>query len=696
MKSRIGARGALRRAGRLVLATAAVGGLVGLAACTPDTLDEPEDDRVTSPDGASDDAATSAEWSDAAWNMQAIGAPVLWDYAEREDLEPVAVGVFDSFRAGHLHDDLGDVDASLVAAETAEVEKAAAHGTHVAGLLASSGAELRGTAPNADLRLAGYGVSSDDPSKLDMSIDAEHVSDSALITGIGGLADGGASIVNVSQGMNADSAVGAASRDKDALTYARTMGDAIGAELEKIVDEHPDLLIVAAAGNSSCTTPEREADNCEDEAEAEANWGFFAQARAQHPELQDHILVVGASARIDDSAGLEEWGRSERGADILAPGKKVLSTIDPAACEDGVLHFDEPPSIRCDPRGYGAMSGTSMAAPHVAGVAAVLRGVNPDLTADQVRRIIVTTANGTPTLRVDQGGGAFRDDGVPSLDAPAALRIAQRTVGMSQGQIDELLADPTTDDGVPPALQGTWCAREGDESDCVELASYREGHERADPLSLRAEDPTGRTSLASTFRACADGPCDERGDLVALRYLPPGAIAGCAPSGARDDCSDAERKLASAAPIGWPRLEEIGEDGAVTELYLPSLAPDQGVDLTGSWCATEDSVEDGCVEIDQSAGTMTSDGEAAQEVRAAMPNGGWEPLAEGVSSDTCTQLDAGDFGAVATGGIAPFGTFCPEDVPLDAPAGPDIADHPDEDRIANPQTGTMLLRSGER
>ena len=692
VESRIGASGTRRASGRIALAVAAIAGLVGLAACTPGA---PDDDRVTSPDGAADDAATSAGWSDAAWGMQAIGAPVLWDYADRVGVAPVDVGVFDSFRAGHLHGDLGDVDASLIPAETTDVE-AQWHGLHVAGTIAADGGGLRGVAPNATLHLAGYGASSDDPDELDRGIDPDHVSGNALIAGIRGLADGGSGIVNVSQGLDAETAVGAAEGDADARAEAERLGGAIGEELTAIVADHPELLIVAAAGNASCTAPEHDDGWCEEEAEADAEWGLFAQAREQHPQLRDHILIVGASARIDGAAGLEEWAQSERGADILAPGRRVLSTVDADGCEDGAYRTGSLTGTPCDERGYAAASGTSMSAPHVTGVAAVLRGVTPALTPGQVQPTPLAPATAPPTPRVARGAGAGVDDRVPSLDAPSALGLAVRTVGMPASQIDDLVAHPV-DDGVPPALQGTWCAGGDESADCVEIGSYRDGNEPEEPLALTAEDPIGRDSLASTLRACLAESCDDEDEVVALRYSPPGAVAECAPGGARDDCSDAEAERASASPVGWPRLEEIGEDGASSEPYLPVIAPaeDSGVDLTGRWCATDDSATDGCVVIDQGAGTATSDGEDAQEVRAAASDGGWTPLADGISADACTELAVGDFDDAGIGAIAPFGTFCPAGHTLDAQSLAGISDRPDEDRIGNSQTGTLLLRSSD-
>jgi len=65
-------------------------------------------------------------------------------------------------------------------------------------------------------------------------------------------------------------------------------------------------------------------------------------------------------------------GVDSRMQHVVAPGVNVFSTL---------------------PNGqYGNLSGTSMAAPYVAGAAALLLSANPNLTADQMRRFLTDTA----------------------------------------------------------------------------------------------------------------------------------------------------------------------------------------------------------------------------------------------------------------------------------------------------------------
>ena len=83
----------------------------------------------------------------------------------------------------------------------------------------------------------------------------------------------------------------------------------------------------------------------------------------------DTILVVGAISNTGTRATFSNYGT---GLDVVAPGVDILSTL---------------PN---DQTGY--MSGTSMACPHVAGVAALILERNPELTVTQVNSIINSNA----------------------------------------------------------------------------------------------------------------------------------------------------------------------------------------------------------------------------------------------------------------------------------------------------------------
>ena len=80
-------------------------------------------------------------------------------------------------------------------------------------------------------------------------------------------------------------------------------------------------------------------------------------------------------AAIDEKMELARFSQKNRFVDIAAPGVDVLSTFP----MDGCMICD-----RLGVKAYGTISGTSMATPHVAGVAALLWSEFPDATAEEI------------------------------------------------------------------------------------------------------------------------------------------------------------------------------------------------------------------------------------------------------------------------------------------------------------------------
>jgi len=146
--------------------------------------------------------------------------------------------------------------------------------------------------------------------------------------------DNGADIINLSLGATSES-----STIKAAIDYAHEY----------------DVLVIAAAGN-------------------------MASSQNFYPAAYDSVLAVSATT---DSDGL--WGLSNHGSyvDVAAPGYSIYSTDRDLDNAYG---------------GYSFKSGTSMASPHVAGLAGLLLSQDPKRTARDVTNLIVNSAEdlGTP------------------------------------------------------------------------------------------------------------------------------------------------------------------------------------------------------------------------------------------------------------------------------------------------------------
>ncbi len=72
--------------------------------------------------------------------------------------------------------------------------------------------------------------------------------------------------------------------------------------------------------------------------------------------------------------------------DIVAPGSEILSPINTSTSS------------------YDSWNGTSMAAPHVSGVAGMIWSVNPTLTGAEVKEILTSTTVGTVSIDIDGDG----------------------------------------------------------------------------------------------------------------------------------------------------------------------------------------------------------------------------------------------------------------------------------------------------
>ena len=131
------------------------------------------------------------------------------------------------------------------------------------------------------------------------------------------------------------------------------------------------------------------------------------RASVSYPACLSNVIAVGSINRNGQRASSSNFGTA---LDVVAPGVNIrTTTLD----------------------GYADVSGTSAAAPHVAGVVALMLSVNPVLTAQQVRNIIESTANRNlpgvtfATAPGRPNGTWNRYVGHGLVDAYAAVRAAQ-------------------------------------------------------------------------------------------------------------------------------------------------------------------------------------------------------------------------------------------------------------------------------
>ena len=221
------------------------------------------------------------------------------------------------------------------------------HGTIVAGII--------GAIPNNNKGIAGinWKVRLMPVKVLDNSGTG---STSDVSAGIVWAVDNGADIINMSLGGT--SLEGNAVL-KQAIEYAYNAG----------------VLVVAAAGNDSALV------------------GADLDINPVYPVCMDGgknmVLGVGASDIKDQKAGFSNFGRDC--VDLLAPGTAFFNSRDD---QKGILSTYFDPAQPTKNNLYVFASGTSMAAPMVSGVAALLKSAHPDLEGKALRdRLIASVKN---------------------------------------------------------------------------------------------------------------------------------------------------------------------------------------------------------------------------------------------------------------------------------------------------------------
>jgi subtilisin family serine protease len=310
-------------------------------------------DQITSKSGMSRRLRPeiTGVWLDAPYQLTLdhsvpqVGAPTAW--AAGFDGTGVTVAVLDS-GVDTTHPDLsGKVAAAANFTSESDSRDMLGHGTHVASIIAGSGAAsggvYRGVAPGASL-LNGK-----------VCIADQSCAESAIIAGMEWAAPR-ADVVNMSLG--GPNAPGLDPMEAALTNLTATYG----------------TLFVASAGN---------------------NGGDYSVGS---PGTADAALSVGA---VDDADGLASF--SNRGPrmgdyglkpDLTAPGVGIH------AARSSTGWLGEPGQQYLD------LNGTSMAAPHVAGAVAILVQHRPTWTPDQLKAALMGSADPNPaTLAFAQGAG---------------------------------------------------------------------------------------------------------------------------------------------------------------------------------------------------------------------------------------------------------------------------------------------------
>ncbi|MFI1185502.1 S8 family peptidase [Streptomyces californicus] len=391
---------------------------------TTPTADAPAIWKALTDRSAAGERVTTAAGIDRVWldgvrrasldrSVAQIGAPTAWEAGFTG--KGVKIAVLDT-GTDTTHPDLkGQVLAQKNFSTSKDTKDRVGHGTHVASIAAGTGAKsggkFKGVAPDAKL-LAGK--------VLD---DEGYGEDSGILAGMEWAVAQGADIVNLSLG----------GRDTPEV-------DPLEAAVDKLSAEK-GVLFAIAAGN--------EGDGA---------------GTVGSPGSADAALTVGA---VDDKEVLAEF--SSRGPrvgdgavkpDVTAPGVDTT-----AAIPSGSLIARE---VGESPAGYATISGTSMATPHVAGAAALLKQQHPEWTSTELKGVLTASTKPGAYNPFQQGSGRIQVDRAITQtvvaepvsvsfgaqqwphtdDTPVARKVTYRNLGASDVTLD-LKATGTGPQGNP-------------------------------------------------------------------------------------------------------------------------------------------------------------------------------------------------------------------------------------------------------
>lgn len=292
--------------------------------------------------------------------------------------------------------------------ELKNVQSLLTHGTHVAGTIAATHNDLgiAGVARHAELYAYSCRGSWTDP--LIQESDRRSLLTSHMETkyALANLILSGCRVINISMGHSM--AYLETLENPSAVIEAESL--VFGQFLSKLIDKGYDFVIVEAAGNDGADAKE---------SRCFGNIGI--------PQVRQRVIVVGNLGYSKDTLGLRASSNYGDMVDILAPGAEILSTVP---------HFSLLGKVSSS---YEQASGTSMAAPHVSGIAALCYAVSPAFNGKEVKAFIVDP-QGMELVESSRGNYLIADADLAVKRAMAARGQApvaedQESFGLAMGQV---------------------------------------------------------------------------------------------------------------------------------------------------------------------------------------------------------------------------------------------------------------------
>lgn len=399
------------------------------------------------------------------------------------------------------------------------------HGTHVAGTI--------GAAANNGIGIAGVAYSAKILPVRALGTCGGYLSDiaDAVVWAAGGTVTGvpananPARVINMSLGGSGQ----CGSYFQSALDYAAAQG----------------VTVVAAAGNENSPASGSTPANC------------------------NNIITVGATGREGNKAYYSNYGPE---VDVSAPGgdsstgraNTILSTWNNGTTVQGS-------------ETYGYMQGTSMAAPHVAGVAALMLSADPALTPAQVETILKETARPLPGTCSTGGCGNGLVDAAAAVGSVLPSAVPYITAGVPRIDGDAVVGHALT------VSAGTWSP----EGASLSYQWRRDGV--AIPGATAVTYPAAATDagalLSVTVTGSADGYNPSAATTSPVVVVPQPSLSGTARVGSTLAAGPQDWPADVARQYQWVRsgVAVSGATGTHYTLGAGDLGQTLKVRVTASW-----------------------------------------------------------------------------------------------------------------
>lgn len=341
------------------------------------------------------------------WGVEAIDAPGAWGYLNQ--MSSVRIGLIDSM-PNLSHEDLSLANSScLFIDENTGITNTNKysissddHGTHVSGTMNAAWDNTAGVSGvmGGKGELYYSAVYYDSNGKLS----SKYATAYSYLLALKTLIDQDVQVINISQNTSRLIGFAASHGNQNAINHLSLQADLTEKGLSRIISAReaagkPDFVICVAAGNSNSTYYYKDDKATYGYREEMTTWetvkylfgwrgecgnslalynNFLSLMDAE--SVKNRVIVVGAVG-IDSGASTQNntqysyayFSNVGSRVDVVAPGVDVYS---------------------CTANGYGSLSGTSMATPHVSGVAGLIFACNPALSGPEVKDILVASTTG--------------------------------------------------------------------------------------------------------------------------------------------------------------------------------------------------------------------------------------------------------------------------------------------------------------